>query len=413
MLRFLHSSDWHLGASLEGISREPDQARFLDWLVDLVVASEVDALLVSGDIFDQPQPTAEAQRLYYGFLAELAARTQAGRLRKTIVIGGNHDSAARLSAPQELLSQMAVDVVGGYFGLPMEPSMSRLIRGRDGTVLGGVAAVPYVHEFRLGVRSSEEGEEARLASMIDAYASLYRRAYDHLRAQAGSVPTVAMGHLGCLAGVRETGTTAIHVVGTLGCLPPQVVDQGFDYVALGHIHQRRELIDHRVLYSGAPLQLSFAAPDRAPAVLLVELDEAGAIPRLEVIAVPQPRRIEVVRTSLSDLESSLARLGPALDLPTLVSVEVLLEHLHPMLVAEVGRRAEPWLSQNLMVVRVEGHTERPTAHAGVASEGGPRLEALSEEQVFELLCEARGETLDSSLRDAFRLLLVADTEQEP
>ncbi|NPC81309.1 exonuclease subunit SbcD, partial [Pyxidicoccus fallax] len=100
-MRLLHTSDWHLGHTLYDVSREAEHAAFLDWLLETLEAESVDALLVAGDIFDTANPSAEAQAAWYHFVAR--ARRRLPRL-DVVVIGGNHDSAARLDAPDPLFA---------------------------------------------------------------------------------------------------------------------------------------------------------------------------------------------------------------------------------------------------------------------------------------------------------------------
>ncbi|MBX9838538.1 MAG: exonuclease subunit SbcD, partial [Silvanigrellaceae bacterium] len=67
-MKILHTSDWHLGVSFEGISREEDHQFFINWLIDTLKEQQIDILIIAGDVFDQPQPSAEAQKIYYQFL---------------------------------------------------------------------------------------------------------------------------------------------------------------------------------------------------------------------------------------------------------------------------------------------------------------------------------------------------------
>ncbi|MCA9687737.1 MAG: exonuclease subunit SbcD, partial [Myxococcales bacterium] len=99
-MRLLHTSDWHLGHTLRDQPRAMEHALFLGWLLERLLVERPDSLLVAGDIYDSANPPASAQAMFYRFLS--AAR----RLRPDldlVVIGGNHDSAARLDAPHPLL----------------------------------------------------------------------------------------------------------------------------------------------------------------------------------------------------------------------------------------------------------------------------------------------------------------------
>ena len=67
-MKILHTSDWHLGASYEGVSREEDHKFFLNWLLKTIKEQEIDVLLIAGDIFDQTQPSSDSLKCYYQFL---------------------------------------------------------------------------------------------------------------------------------------------------------------------------------------------------------------------------------------------------------------------------------------------------------------------------------------------------------
>ena len=107
-MKFLHTSDWHLGRSLYGRKRYEEFSAFLDWLAQTIESEKVDTLLVAGDVFDTTTPSNRAQELYYRFLC----RVSASCCRHVVVIAGNHDSPSFLTAPKELLRVLDVYVVG-------------------------------------------------------------------------------------------------------------------------------------------------------------------------------------------------------------------------------------------------------------------------------------------------------------
>src|SRR5690349_5973720 len=92
-MRVLHTSDWHLGHLLHGVVREREHAAFLAWLVEVIEREAIDAVLITGDIFDRATPPVAAEAAFYGFL--VAARARRPGL-EVVVIGGNHDSPAGL-----------------------------------------------------------------------------------------------------------------------------------------------------------------------------------------------------------------------------------------------------------------------------------------------------------------------------
>src|SRR5215510_12620139 len=104
-MRFLHTADWHIGKSLRGRSRMSEHESALSEVLYIARMEKVDAVLVAGDIFDSQAPNADAERLVYHFLAELAA------LRiPAVLIAGNHDHPGRFKALQPLLDRMNVHI---------------------------------------------------------------------------------------------------------------------------------------------------------------------------------------------------------------------------------------------------------------------------------------------------------------
>jgi exonuclease SbcD len=146
-MRLLHTADWHLGCTLgqANLSRTAEHAAFLDWLVETLREQRVDVLLVAGDIFDQTQPRADAQEIYFRFLARAAAIEG---LRRIVVVGGNHDSASRMDAPDDVLKALGITVVGGYSRTTDVERYLVPITADDGSVPLVVVAVPYVHAWR-------------------------------------------------------------------------------------------------------------------------------------------------------------------------------------------------------------------------------------------------------------------------
>ena len=110
MLRILHTSDWHLGHTLHDLDRQHEHDHFLSWLIDVLGKEQIDSLLITGDLFDSANPSAQSQARWFGFLARIRALYP--RL-DILVIGGNHDSAARLDAPRPILESMNINIIGG------------------------------------------------------------------------------------------------------------------------------------------------------------------------------------------------------------------------------------------------------------------------------------------------------------
>ena len=99
-MKFIHTADWHLGNTFHGHDRSEEHHHFLKHLLDLISTRRPDALIVAGDIFDTPNPSARAEAMLYDFLLEATSRVQGLQI---VLIAGNHDSGSRLEAPAALL----------------------------------------------------------------------------------------------------------------------------------------------------------------------------------------------------------------------------------------------------------------------------------------------------------------------
>ena len=112
-MKLLHTSDWHLGNQFNrSENRDEEFKNIFDWILNEVESEGIDLLLIAGDIFESPNPSNDTVKQYYEFIGKLS-RTGC---RHLVVIGGNHDSANRLDAPEEvfaIVDQLNIRVVGG------------------------------------------------------------------------------------------------------------------------------------------------------------------------------------------------------------------------------------------------------------------------------------------------------------
>lgn len=321
-MKVLHTSDWHLGHVLHDVPREDEHAAFLAWLLDTLVEREVDVLIVAGDVFDVANPGARAQQTYYEFL--VAAQQRCPGL-DVVVIGGNHDSPARLDAPAELMAALGLRVVGGLprRDTPEGPRLdpARLIvplHNRGGAVEGYCVAMPFLRPGDLG--SSLDPEALR-----QGVAQRYQEALELCRAKAKPEQALLVtGH--CYAvGVEISALSErrIHCGGE-EALPADTFGADADYVALGHLHRPQRVAGRaHVRYSGAPLPLSLPEFDYVHEVRLLDF-EGGRLQRQQGLSVP--RHTELLRFDVDPEGDFAAALG---ELPEVAP-------------GEASTAAEPW-----------------------------------------------------------------------
>ncbi len=311
-MRLLHTSDWHLGHTLYDTSREDEHTAFLEWLLDTLEAHEVDALLVAGDIFDTANPSAEAQASWYQFVAR--ARRRCPRL-DLVVIGGNHDSAARLDAPDPLFAALDVRVVGGLPRTAGALELERLLvplKDARGKVGAWVAAVPYLRPADLPFVAEEAGDK-----LVEGVRSIYAEVLEaaRKRREPGQA-LVAMGHCYMVGSDLSVLSERKILGGNQHALPVELFPEDVAYAALGHLHKAQRVGGREgVRYSGSPLPLSLSERHYAHQVLLVELDgeRLSSVKPLHV-----PRQVDILRVpaqgsaELDDVVTQLKEL-PELD----------------------------------------------------------------------------------------------------
>ena len=409
-MRFIHTSDWHLGQTLHNFERGFEHQCFLDWLLDTLVAERADALLVSGDVFDTANPSAAAQKQFYRFLQQAKARVPQ---LTSVIIAGNHDSPGRLEAPGPLLETMDATVVGF---VPRSPDghidVQRLViplKNQQGDVTAWVLAVPFLRP----------GDVPRVEASTDPYqdgiALLYAQAQalaQQLR-QPGQA-LIAMGHCHMVGGQVSGDSERSIVIGGSEALSSGLFDAQVAYAALGHLHLAQRVGGQNQLrYCGSPLPLSFAEVAYPHQVLRVDLvgDAVSAITPLLV-----PRAVELLRVPAqpAPLPAVLAALK-ALNLPAqadpqcqpYLEVRVRLDAPEPGLRSQIEAALAP---HAVRLAKIEtSFAASPSAPGAAAHTSLDALEQLQPGAVFDQLYRSKYNTdTPAALGAAFAELLLAD-----
>ncbi|MEN9904165.1 MAG: exonuclease subunit SbcD [Pseudomonadota bacterium] len=420
-MRILHTSDWHLGQTLHQYERGYEHARFLDWLLDQLQAERVDALLISGDIFDNTNPSAASQQQFYRFLQQ--ARSRVPHL-SIVMTAGNHDSPGRIEAPGPLLSLLDASAIGSFGrtaeDLDPQAQLERLIvplKDSSGQIAAWCIAMPFLRPADLprvekGMGDADEDGDAYLRGM----AELHRLAWQ--LAQAKRVPgqaVIAMGHCHLRGGQVSEESERKLVVGGSEILPAALFDPGIAYVALGHLHLAQRVGgDETRRYCGSPLPLSFSEVDYPHQVLLVDLagEAVASVRELRV-----PRAVELLRVPArpAPLQQVLEQLS-ALDLPVrpeaeqpYLQVRVLLDRPEPGLREQVE---EAIAGKPVRLVRIETQHARSGAAEAASTVTVEELAALAPADFFGRLYRHRfGSEPEPALIDAFGELLQQAQEE--
>src|SRR5262245_2499176 len=309
-MRFLHTSDWHLGKALKGRSRREEHQAALAEILDIARRERVDCLLVSGDVFDSHAPPPDAERLAFDFLSELK---QAGI--SAVIIGGNHDHPRRLTALRDLLRLLDIHIRPE----PARPEDGGIVTLQKNGELACVAVLPFVTIGRIEEAARLMGPE------VERYQEYAERIGAMLAALSAdfSVETInlMMTHLYVDGAQTSRSEREIHVA-----KPYAVSAQRFpstaQYIALGHLHRPQELSSpSRAFYAGSILQLDFGEQDQEKRVVVIDAQPKKPA-HVESIALTSGRRLRDVSGTLDQLKlhagtfgNDLLRVTLAIDKP--------------------------------------------------------------------------------------------------
>ena len=237
---FLHTSDWHLGATGGERDLWDDQKYFIDAICGIVREKRVDAVLLAGDVYDRSVPAASAIGLY-----DYAMNRLCGELGvKVLTIAGNHDSAERLASCAGLLDKAGLYLQGAA---QREP---RVVEFADSQVF----FLPWMTEEK--IKSLYPEDRDGVTGLTDAY----RVAVNHMREKF--IPGkhhLLLSHAFITNAETSTSDRAAEI--GFATQVPASVFEGFDYVALGHIHKPQQ-VNPFIRYSGSPMAYSFGKEER-------------------------------------------------------------------------------------------------------------------------------------------------------
>lgn len=316
---FIHTADWHLGNQMHEIDRHEESQNFLRWLKNLIVEKNAETLVVAGDIFDTANPSVDARRLYYTFLASLVDTC----CKNVIIVGGNHDSAVMLDSAKELLEVLNIRVVGSINNL-LPSQMCFELKDSGENVCGICMAVPFVREVELRNLLSD-GEKCPDEELyLKVYQKLYTLVFEEAEKlrNGRAIPVIATGHLyandleGRLSDKKanekcDDGMKVLDVLGTLGNVPSSVFPS-VDYVALGHIHYSSVVAKNPAIrYSGSPFVMGFDEANRPHHVLCVEIEKTGEKSNLNVekIETPETNLYRRISGTLAEIKAELEELS--------------------------------------------------------------------------------------------------------
>ncbi|MBZ9731555.1 exonuclease SbcCD subunit D C-terminal domain-containing protein [Salegentibacter sp. JZCK2] len=396
-MKILHTADWHIGKKLHKHSLHPDFDFFIDWLCNCIAKNKVEVLLVSGDVFDLANPSSEARQQYFKALMKLK------RLDcKIILTGGNHDSPAMLNAPQEVLRELDIHIIGG---LPDEISECVIpINNKENKTELLIAALPYLRDADLRTASQGNSYEDRLEALRKGIQQTFLDAAEICKTRYQDIPAIAMGHL-FAAGAETSESERDIQIGNQAAFNALQFGDYFNYIALGHIHKpQRVNAAIPTFYSGSPIPLSFSERTNKNRILLLDTKIGWEPQSLEI---PVFRKLLKITGNLDSLQQKLQELEPRSGLASLIEIELKEKNFDSNKIYELDQLVDNFKVEGYEIVKHRASFENKISGSGELYEEKQQLEDLQPLDVFQKLVDRQEEDEDTrqELLSAFNEIL--------
>lgn len=276
-MKFLHLSDLHIGKRIKEKSLIPDQKYILDEILEIVDSEKPDGVIIAGDIYDKPVPSAEAVELFDNFLFRLSQKGA-----PVYAISGNHDSPERIAFGSRLMNLSGVHLSPVYDG--------RLTKFTCDDEFGkvNIYMLPFVRPA--DVRRFFPDKE------IASYTDAVRTAVEHAEIDENERNIIITHQF--VTGAQRCDSEEKSVGGTDNV--DGAVFEKFDYTALGHIHGGQNIGSEKIRYCGTPLKYSFSEVRHNKSVTVVELNEKGSVNIRQLLLTPL-HDMRILRGSFAEL----------------------------------------------------------------------------------------------------------------
>lgn len=401
-VHFLHTSDWHLGQFFYNHSRHYEHEQFLAWLIQQIKDKQPHALLIAGDIFDVINPSSQAQKQLYQFLAD--AHDAAPHMQ-TLMIAGNHDSGYRIEQVEPLLEKYNAKAVG-------------VIRWNDDKSLNTERLILPIYDVQKNIvawcvalpflRSAEiTGLNDQTSTSQSAIEYLHHTLIEEAkRKKTPEQALILMSHAH-MQGAETSDSERPIIIGNEEALSTTLFDDAIDYVALGHLHKPQKVGQAHIRYSGSPIPLSFSEIRYKHQIVDVRLDPQNTEQSYQFDAVAVPRSIQLIaiRGSLEDVFAQLQALpqGEIDEIEQREYVDIEYHTTQPPAL-NLRQQFEDALPKNrYRLVRISRqylpNEQQPEQAAHLS------LEPPTPEKLFQTLWQKQGYEVDDSVLKDFQLLI--------
>ncbi|MGN0580020.1 MAG: exonuclease SbcCD subunit D [Ruminococcus sp.] len=276
-MRFLHTSDLHIGRKMNDVSLLDDQKYILERIAKIAEEQRCDAVIIAGDVYDKPTPSPEAMEVFDGFLRRLSEIS-----RYVFVISGNHDSQKRLEYLSEFVRERNIFICGCFNGAPERHDFY----DEFGDI--SVYMLPFIKP------------QTVREICPDASAATYEQAVKFALSQCEIDPSrrnIIIAHQFVTG--AQTCDSEVFAVGGQDNISASLFDE-FDYAALGHIHGPQTINNGRIRYSGSPLKYSFSEARHKKSVTIADVGEKGSV-KLSSIPLGYVHDVRDIRGSMEEI----------------------------------------------------------------------------------------------------------------
>jgi len=279
-MKFIHTSDWHIGRLFQNISLLEDQLYVLQQIKKYAKQHQVDALIIAGDIFDRSVPPADAVEALDAFFDEITSELEL----PIILISGNHDSAKRLGFGAGHMSQSGLHILNQLSDVT-KPVVIETATGA-------------VHFYGIPYHDPVEVREA-FSCDVSTYDEAHTYLVDQIKqVRVANVSSVVISHC-FIDGAEESESERPLSIGGADRVSYQPLEE-FDYVALGHLHGPQYKGKKHIRYSGSLLKYSFSEHQQNKGITLVELNDKGLL-STEHLPLKPRKDLRVIEGLLEDI----------------------------------------------------------------------------------------------------------------
>ena len=271
-MKFIHTSDWHLGRQFHHQSLLEDQAKVLEQVLQYIEQEAVDAVIIAGDIYDRAVPPAAAVKLLDDTLAKICLDLKV----PVILIPGNHDSADRLSFGSRHLRTANLHIISELSQI----TDAIAIKSQDCTV--HIFGIPY---------NDPENVRNHFNIEVKNHDQAHRHLVEQILAVKPDAPTVLVSHC-FMEGAESSESERPLSIGGAECISSDPFAP-FDYVALGHLHRPQHKEQEQIRYSGSLMKYSFSEHNQKKAVTLVEIN-ANGLQSIQQLPLQSPKDLRII-----------------------------------------------------------------------------------------------------------------------